>query len=328
MWRNGLFNNHCEEDTIMIITGIYDILQVQNRHAFRDVFGGEKRLSITLYDRIINEPNADELAERILSLVVDERGAYKRTYAKRFEEFDENVLSHLEEQVSRDTSLILQDVGISDGRTSCDFFEKLATRFHTLSYHASDYNPNVVVIEKGNTKVTLNYRNRILEYVWPPFVFNAMKRDSYWYYPLNNLIRFFVERLIVKAIVKEYLCRNIQARELHLYAPRTLSLAQKEKRFHLGQHDLLMPFEQTSHIIRAMNVLNPTYFTVKEYSCVIANVHAGLLEKGLLITGSNQGAGSLVHGGIYQKTPTGFEKTWQSGDGSPIEELILGFRDL
>ncbi|MFM8454083.1 MAG: hypothetical protein ACKOAD_03755 [Gammaproteobacteria bacterium] len=78
--------------------------------------------------------------------------------------------------------------------------------------------------------------------------------------------------------------------------------------------------------IRAMNVLNISYFSNDEFSQVMRNLYEVLTENGLLITGSNQEAGTLVNGGIYQKAGGGFLKIFNSGEGSPIESILLNFK--
>ena len=307
----------------MLKTGIYDLAQIKKGIPFKSCFGGDKKVSITLYDQILALPNAEELAERILLLFSDERGAYKRTYGKRFEIFDKEVLKLLENSFDKKHPLLFQDVGVSDGKTAVDFFEKIAVLFPKITYSASDYNPTVYVLEKGKLKVTLSHTGKILEIVWPPFVFNTIKRDSYKHYPLNHLVYFFVQSLMVKPLLKAYRAGKMKARELHLFSPYTLAAAKNDPRFVLSQLDLLKPFQEKSHIIRAMNVLNPSYFSQQEFKKVITHLHTALLDNGVLITGSNQEAGSLVHGGIYKKTKEGFEKIGQSGDGSPIGHYLL-----
>jgi hypothetical protein len=310
----------------MIKRGIHNILQLEKPDNFKGLFGGEKKLSITLYDQIINHSQADELAERILLHFADERGAYKRTYAKRFEDFDHEVLNLLNQHLKSQENLVIQDVAVSDGRTAGDFFAKLIQYFPNVTYCASDYNPKVYVLEKERTKVTLSHMGKILEIVWPPFVFNTIKRDSYRHYPLNYFVRLFVQSMIVRPLLQAYQAGEVKARELFLFAPKIMVLAQNDKRFHLLQYDLLTPFSNQSHIIRAMNVLNLSYFSEKQFTDVLSHIYLGLYENGLLITGSNQEAGSIVHGGVYQKTQSGFEIIWQSGMGPPIEKKLLEFK--
>ena len=310
----------------MIKTGIYTTEQLLNRASFKTLVGADKPISITLYDKINNMPCSEELAERILLLFSDERGAYKRTYAKRFESFDTIILEQMKKHFGSETPLVIEDVAVSDARTSVDLFEKLEASFPKVSYHASDYNPKVYIIEKGRMKVTLSQNNRILEVVWPPFVFNMIVHTSWHYYMINQLCRLFIARFLVKPLVNEYFSGKIKAREILLFCPPALSLSKKDDRFQLYQHDLLARFEREGNIniIRAMNILNPSYFLGGEMKKVVQNIHRALNNDGWLITGSNQDSGSTLHGGIYQKTLQGFKKIYQSGEGSPVEEVILG----
>jgi hypothetical protein len=310
----------------MLKFGIHALNQIKDTKRLKTFFAKDKNISITLYKHIQGYPTADMLAERILLLFSDERGAYKRTYQKRFEKFDKSIISILKKTFITSDHLMFYDVGISDGRTALDFFEKMALAFPNVQYVASDYNPTVYVVKKDKVKVTLSHTGKILEILFPPFVFNKTKMDRFIFYPLNHIIRFFVEIFVVRPLMKEYKKGLVQPEELLLFAPRVLHCAEKDKRFKLRRHDLLSPLEGQACIIRAMNVLNISYFSESEFMIVIKNLYLGLKEGGLFITGSNQDAGSIVHGGVYKKYDGGFKKIFQSGNGSPIDHLILRFK--
>jgi hypothetical protein len=305
----------------MIKTGITKLNQLSNDKTF--LRKELKNVSITLYDQTLNLVDADNLSERILLLFSDERGAYKRTYQKRFEAFDCAIIKMLQNLPPPQT---FHDCGVSDGRTGLDFFEKMVSAFPEIEYFASDYNPSVFVLEKGKLQVTLSHTGKILEILFPPFVFNKIKRDSFRHYPLNHLILFFIEKFWVNSLIKKYQQGLVKAKELLLFAPKVLQKTQTDKRFRLGQHDLLHPFKEPYCIIRAMNVLNPSYFSETEFDQVIRNLYEGLKDNGLLITGSNQESGTIVNGGIYQKKENEFSKIFNSGEGSPIEPLLLNFK--
>ena len=310
----------------MLKFGIYKKEQLKKKVNFRSFFGKDKKISITLYDQIAKEPNADELAERILLLFSDERGAYKRTYQKRFEEFDTKVLAFLKTIFKENDPLTFHDVGVSNGRTALDFFEKFSLIFPNIQYTASDYNPAIYIIQERNCKVALSHTGKILEILFPPFVFNVIKRDSIRHYPINHLVRLFVQFFVAFPMVKKYKLKKIQARELMLFSPKVLNTAKTDPRFQLLQHDLLTPLSKSAHIIRAMNVLNPSYFSENEFFEILKHIHEGLNSKGVFITGSNQEADTTVNGGIYKKNKDGFELVEQSGEGSPINNLILKFK--
>ena len=301
------------------VTNARDIL-LKSKTPFRKEL---KNATITLYDQIARESNVDELAERLLLTFSDERGAYKRTYAKRFEDFDSHIVSILKDHFDKATVLSFHDVAVSDGRTAVDFFEKLLTYYPNITYTASDYNPNVFILEKGRLKVTLSHTDKILEIMYPPFVFNTIKRDHYRYYPLNHVVRFFLQHTLVKSLMSLYRSGDLKAKELLLFAPHALEQAKQDKRFILEQHSLLNPFQKQYDVIRAMNVLNPGYFSEEEFFKVLRHIYDGLLDNGFFITGSNQEGGSVVNGGIYQKTHCGFKHIWRSGQGSAIENYML-----
>lgn len=284
-----------------------------------------KNVSITLYDQAVDEPNASELTERILLMFADGRGAYKRTYAKRFEVFDNFVIEYLTPAFPEDECLKVHDAGVSDGRTAIDFFEKISQCFPNVKYAASDYDPKVYVLENGKCKVTLNSFGKVLEITFPPFVFNMIKRDSYKYYPLNHLLRIILHYFYCVPLLNKYKRGLIKAKEIMLYAPKVLQCMQNNRSFCLEQHNLLTPFKEQVNIIRAMNVLNVSYFSEVEFKTIIKNIYNGLLDGGYFITGSNQESDSLVHGTVYQKTNGRFQSVCKSGDGSPMQAIIENF---
>ena len=308
----------------MLKTGIYHLSQIERDTQLNDFFGVPKKVSITLYEQALSHPRSDELMERILLYFADERGAYKRTYAKRFETFDRKVLKVLTKEFDVKTRLLIHDVAVSDARTSVDFFQKVSRIYSSIYYVASDYDPKICVIEQGKLKVTLSSGGKILEIVWPPFVFNTIKRESYLHYPINHLIRWIVLRLKVQSLMRDFRSGKVKAKEVLLFSPQALKLAKTDRRFRLDKHDLRQSFESRHHIIRAMNILNPDYFSKEDIRKIVKNIHYGLKTNGILIVGSNQGANSRVAGGVYKKTKTGFNKILTTGS-FPLEPQLLQF---
>lgn len=284
-----------------------------------------KNVSISLYEKACAEKNADTLTQRILLLFSDERGAYKRTYSHRFEIFDKEICDLLYQNLSSADSIKVHDVAISDGRTSVDFFRKIYALFPQIRYTASDYNPTIKILEKGRLKVALTESNQVLDITCPPFVFNSIKRDSYRHYPLNHIIRKITERFMVAPLVKSYEKGRVRAKKIFLFAPSAINLQKNNQHFNLVQHDILKPFKEPYTFIRAMNVLNPSYFSKSDFPKIIKHMYNGLEENGFFITGSNQEANTTVNGAVYKKSKKGFDLVWTSGKGSPIHDQILEF---
>lgn len=284
-----------------------------------------KNVSISLYEEACAAENADELAQRVLLLFSDERGAYKRTYAKRFETFEKDIFKKLPQYLDVSKPLKVHDVAVSDGRTAADFFEKLSASYSKLEVTASDYDPTVKIIEKGRLKVALTSSGNLLEVTFAPFVFNMVKPDLYLLYPLNYFIKKVVVHLWVKPLLQSYKKGKTQAKDVFLFAPQALKLAKQNKQFTLSQHNILQPLPGKHQLIRAMNILNKTYFTNDEFRQIMKNLHTALSDGGILITGSNQDADTTVDGTIYQKTADGFKVIWTSGNGSPVKAYIDGY---
>ncbi len=249
----------------------------------------------------------------------DERGAYKRTYSNRFAEFDSVAISYLNKMQDNLVELSVHDVGVSDGRTALDFFNKIALNFSSIRYFASDYNPYLYVLSKGNKKLTLSEDGKVLEVLFPPFVFYNFKRDSYKHYPINHIIKYFVDKFFVQPLLKKYKDGLISPYKLTVVSPSVLKKASIDTRFVVGKHDLLKPMSASFNVIRAMNVLNNSYFSQTESQCVLGNIYNALEKHGLLVVGSNQSSGTVVDGGIYEKTDRGFQLLFKSGNGCQID---------
>jgi hypothetical protein len=278
-------------------------------------------ISIALYEEILQEPNAEQIIEHVLLFATDGRGICKRTYSERFDAFDQEIISFLTGKFAPSDKLILHDVGVSDARTSCDLFTKLTSLFPNLSFLASDRVAIIKLIKRGRIVIAINDQNEIVEITVPPFVLSAVKKRHIL--TPYRIIFHVLEHCLGKQMVASYLAGNITAKEIILFSPKAILLAKQDVRFTLLQHDLFRPLTEQHHVIRAMNILNSSYFSLQELRTIIRNLHDGLLEGGYLITGSNQNADSPVHGGIYQKLSGKFNEVWKINSGSPIREHIL-----
>src|SRR5262245_13144813 len=112
----------------MIKTGLYRLEQLSSSAKTRGFFGGTRRVSITLYEKLDGMKEAQEWAEQILFSYCDARGIYKRTYACRFDQFDDMAIDCLGQAFPASRTLTMHDIGVSDARTACDLFHKLTAR--------------------------------------------------------------------------------------------------------------------------------------------------------------------------------------------------------
>lgn len=309
----------------MIKFGIYTISKVRTRNTVSSFLKIQTPVSITLYDKVANEQDADSLQEKILLPFADARGAYKRTYKNRFEEFDCQVTDILKKNLTSGPHISIFDAAVSDGRTAVDFFQKLSLHFSIHSYIATDYDPEIFIIEKKHITITFDRNGKPLEILCKPLVLYPTKPNSIIFF-MNRLTLLALEKFWIPRIQKEFFSNPRTSKSVTLFCKAAKTLQTINSNFVLKRHNLLNPLHETYDIFRAMNVLNTSYFTPDQIHIIVKNIFEALTNDGLFITGSNQNANSIVHGGVYQKKSSGFVCLFRSGEGSPVENLLMNFK--
>jgi hypothetical protein len=307
----------------MLKFGIHSAEQLSRAHP-RTWLGGRRAVAADLYPaaRLVDERIADSL----LGLLALANGTFKRTRTARFPEFDQRVAEHLA-SVAHGRVLLIHDVAVSDGRTAVEFFRHLDAMGVTADYLASDLVPFIYVYpaKSKGMRIVVDPEAQLLQVVAPPFVFNVNKLESARWYPLNHLIRIGLQAIVVPRLQRELAREGLEAAErVDLVCPECRELTRATPRFRLDRHDLFHPAGDDLDVVRAMNILNPSYFSEAETGRILDAFRASLAPGGLLVTGSNQDAGSLVEGGVYRSTPAGFEAVFELGGGSRVRSLILG----
>ncbi|PCJ99955.1 MAG: hypothetical protein COA45_03840 [Zetaproteobacteria bacterium] len=307
----------------MIKRGIWTINQLKTGK-LKGIWGDDKFVAADLYIEILNNSEYKDLQELVLMSMQDQRGAYKRTYEKRFEAFDIAVEAILKPGLSDWQETNILDVGISDGRTAVDFYARLKPYLSkNHSYHATDYSPYIKVITKGKTRIILDGWDNLIQIIRPPFVLNTSISKNILLYPINYAALILLKTFIAKPVIKAYKANEVEAVELSLFNIDLQNLAQDNKNIHLAQYNVLeaVPFDKKFKIVRAMNLFNESYFTDAEFQTAFNNLKDKIEEGGYFIIGSNQDAGSVVNGHVFQKTENGYKEVYKSGDGAPITNL-------
>jgi chemotaxis methyl-accepting protein methylase len=83
----------------------------------------------------------------------------------------------------------------------------------------------------------------------------------------------------------------------------------------------------TFHCVRAMNVLNDSYFSAEQMRKILLNVHNSLKNNGLFIAGSNQDPGSPVSGAVFSKNDSNFDLVWMTAEAPQVLKHINLFND-
>ncbi len=307
----------------MIKKGICTIEQLKTSN-LKGIWGDDKFVAADLYIEALNNSEYEHLQESILMSMQDRRGAYKRTYKNRFNEFDKKVEEILGSHLSDIENANILDVGISDGRTSLDFFSLLKPYLpKDYSYYATDYSPYIKVIRKGNTRIILDGWDNIIQIVKPPFVLNTSVSKNICLYPINIISLFILKTFVAKPTVRQYKLSNLKSENVLLFNGDLQNLAKNNTSINLDQYSVLEPlkFNKTFNVIRAMNLFNESYFSDKEFEVAFNNIKQGVTENGYIIIGSNNDADTVVNGAIYKNTESGFKEVYTSGKGVPIKKI-------
>lgn len=267
--------------------------------------GHPKRFALSLYGEIIEgRPELDAWLPRILERHQSSTGAFKRTADRRFLELDEIVARRVAELRSRAPGeLRVHDLGVSDGRSSVELFERLSEG-GPVRFTASDRDPRVYVVRAPaeGWDVVFDEAGRVLQYVAHGFVVSPVAPENPAVYPLNRLaLAAFERRLRPRA---EPLLRSALANPLDDLEHRAVGDAEvwriplicracldrmRSGRIRFERHDVCDPLGGRFHLLRAMNVLN--HLGPEPLRRAASRLWEGLEDGGLLVVGRSADPG-------------------------------------
>ncbi len=306
----------------MLKFGIYNKKQLRKKD-LGNFWNKRKFIAIDLYPELknIDKSQALKWEEIILKKFSLSNGVYKRTSLNRFPEFNQKIINFLNKNFPKNKKLKIHDTAVSDGRTAVDFFHQLLKNsLHSFQYYASDKDSEIFIYQKGRLKIARDEKGNLLQIIFPPFVFNTTKPENSYLYPLNKLVKF-----IIKKVYKNFLKNSKQTgvKKIKLFSYLAIETEKKYKNFQFLNYDLTKKTDKKFDVIRAMNVLNTSYFKNQTAQQIINNLKESLEEEGLLIIGSNQGANTRVDGAIFKKTKDNNLKIEKEfGNGPQFKELF------
>jgi hypothetical protein len=255
-------------------------------------------------------------------------GVLKCTYARRFDDFDRLTVSAIAAHFPPSQSIRVHDIGASDGRTSCDLYDHLSPFYgERLDFVASDYAPFLYVLKRTNStnRLVVDDQQDVLQIITPPFVFIVIgRRERIMPYPLNFLLRHLVTIFYARPLLNDYKAgrSGIQRTRMELFGRVCRAYMTTNRNFRFGAYDILSGPTERFDIIRAMNILNRTYFSEPQLRQALENIVQSLEKGGLFVTGSNDEQGTIVNGGIYQEAKGRMQKIDETGNGSQVDALI------
>ncbi len=307
------------DQPMLALTGIHDPDQLVAFDPLASL-GRRRLIAVDLIDAI--ERSGDSvLRAAFFERLVDSRGVYKRTYPGRFDTFDEQILHALMTSASPQSPLHVLDAAVSDGSATLGLIDRLdRSTKGEFRFTATDLEAGYLVLRAragAKARVVATRGGEIVQMIVPPFVLGHPRLDSRFRYPLNRLMRPLLEswarRLIGRHRAGD---RGVDARELIVAHPDFRARLARDNRIQLATWNILQPWPGPQmQIVRAMNVVNPNYFSPDEQSRIYAHLFAALAEGGLLAVGANDEAGSMVDGTIWRRENGKLVEVARSGVG-------------
>ena len=308
----------------MFKTGIYDVVKLKN---IKNIFGGSRKVSITLYNELNNSEVNDIHCEQILSLFSNEKGAYKKTYTNRFKLIDKELINLISKKFALNSEpILIHDTSVSDGRTSYDFYNLLEKNLKKIVFYASDYETYYLCFRYKKLIITTSKNLKLLEILARPFVLNLIKNDNPFFYPFNNFLALFLKLYFLFFIKRKIIDKKISFEKIYLINHKLKSLIKKPN-FFLIEHDLLKKFDKYCHIIRSFNVFVPSYFSNDDIDRIIFHIFNSLYDDGIFIVGYNKSSDSDFNGNIFSKKSNHFISIKKFGIGTHFLDNILSFRE-
>ncbi|MCB9989376.1 MAG: hypothetical protein H6868_08630 [Rhodospirillales bacterium] len=313
----------------MLKLGIYKEQQLKPDY-LENFWNRRKFLALDLYHCLDDLPKdeRDKIQERMLIRFSVANGTFKYTYANRFEDFENRAVSFISDHYSGQ-DVTVHDIGVSDGRTTHGFYKKLNNVFgEALSYLASDYAPYLYIVKRPGSarRVIVDEDGAPLQIVFPPFVFNLVLPEHRLFYPVNHVVRWLVNFFYARPLLRDRAGEkgNVEEQRFELVCKECRDYIRSADNFSFRQYDMFSPANDVFDVIRVMNVLNERYFSEAQLKMAVESIDRSLKFGGFFITGSNMEQGTVIDGGIYQKTLDGYKRLYQSGEGSLVDRFIIG----
>ena len=280
-------------------------------------------LFLEVNSAVADDEEAQVLQSAVLSRMRFRNGTYKRTSPNRFDGFDQRLIKVANEAFPQGAIQIL-DVGVSDGSTSAALvrsFKKQAGRKVELLGIDRYMNVEIRRHKKRPIQFAFDACGDLVQVRCGNFVFNCHALESWIRFPVNR----FLGNLLIPRWRRVFADGNgpdFNRNNVNLFG-RLASSMKESGAMDLQEGDLFHPPPGPFQLVRAMNVLNPSYFPSESLAKAVIALRSSLVDDGLLAVGSNENAGSPVEGAIYRRTETGFERVEQADRPCRIDSIIL-----
>ena len=244
----------------------------------------------------------------VISDVSVTNGTAKTTYANRFDDLNRKISELITKK-----SIKIHDVAASNGITSLELYHHLAN---------AGFKPTLFFSDKFSTLYYYSERNKTFFYDTDgQYVFG---------YTYGMLASKLVSNFFLGCKWLYYISEKYAKSKFNHSLPTTLLLhadviktSEKNLNFRYISHDLFQDVQNGAYdLVRAMNILNPIYFSEKQLKYALTLIHQSLGEDGIFLVGRTHIDDGKNHASFYRKSNAGFVLIEHHNTGSEIRKLI------
>ena len=205
---------------------------------------------------------------------------------------------------------VILDIGVSDGVTSLELIERLASRFR--KYFVADVSFKVSFIERRGNIYFYNSQRTCFLIAAKTFIVYSDQNEAW--FPFNRIARYLLSH------APEY--ADDLAREARLLQPELLTLAEKDPRIAFREYSIFDEWLDTSpDLVKVANLLNRDYFSDHEIRNALRNIKEALRSGGKLFVTDNRETERVS---MFSKLESTFVLEHEINGGTEVADIALG----
>jgi len=259
-------------------------------------------------------------------------GTFRTTFRNRFEDVDALCIRLMEKSFSTDSAIRIEDRAVSHGLTSCEWAKRLLPVFPRAEIEASDLLLQLIELSvaDGESFIT-EVDGTPLQYIKPPFVVSLCHAES-WRNPMRRWVSARARKRFAGLALPngwpEQSPAQLQAagyriRPIPFIHPEAAALARSDSRFKFRRRSVFERTAAACHVIRTMNIFNPSYFSSEQLKEGFKTIFSSLQPGGMWVVGRTLEEDLTNHATFFRKGENGWEVLDRIGSGWELEETAL-----
>lgn len=262
-----------------------------------------KHFFIIKVSKSFSEINSSVILDKFYKDVYVSEKTSKKTHKNRFNDINKTCLKHFNNL----NEIIIHDIAVSSGISSIEFSDFLKKNRLKFKLNISDKYAEVYVKEGFITKTFCSENNLLFAYY---FVFFAGDKNKF--FPLTVLLFKLIQN---QKLIDEHDYR------LLLFHPRVLKSINKNEISYIYYDVFNTKIYNLYTFVRAMNILNLSYFSEEKIKIAIENILNSLKEGGILLIGRTLKNG-INNASLYKKQNNKLILIEDINSGTEVKHII------